>query len=64
MGQPPKEDRTMVRKEDYAPYHTMPEFEAGMEAYAKGNYRCPYQGIGEQAWDRGLEYAMRKAREG
>jgi hypothetical protein len=48
-------------KTEYAPYHTLAEFEAGFQAYAKGSYDCPkydkdYKG---QAWDRGLECASR-----
>jgi hypothetical protein len=46
----------------YAPYHTMPAFQEGAEAYAKGRYDNPFQGVAAQAWDRGLEAAMRFAR--
>jgi hypothetical protein len=48
-------------KTEYAPYHTVPEFEAGFAAYATGSYDCPKydKGYKEQAWDRGLECAMR-----
>jgi hypothetical protein len=51
-------------KTEYAPYHTLPEFQEGFEAYARNDYDCPkydkdYKG---QAWDRGLECAARWSR--
>jgi hypothetical protein len=45
--------------EDYRPYNTFPEFMEGYAAYAKGVWQCPYENVPAQAWDRGLEYAMR-----
>ncbi len=50
--------------ERYAPYHTMPAFEAGYKAYNEGcNTLCPYgDTVDGQAWDRGAECAMRHAR--
>jgi hypothetical protein len=48
---------------EYRPYHEMPAFQKGAEDYMDGNYACPYaephQGLQAQAWDRGLECAMR-----
>jgi hypothetical protein len=43
----------------YAPYHTMPEFAEGFDAYEAGIYINPYVNVAGQAWDRGLEAAMR-----
>jgi hypothetical protein len=48
---------------DYAPYHTMPEFDAGVADYGCGS--PPLESLGgvrQQAYDRGLEYAMRVVR--
>jgi hypothetical protein len=49
---------------EYAPYNEMPAFKVGAQAYAKGDYHCPYSAdsVEGQAWDRGLEYAMRLER--
>ena len=41
----------------------MPAFAKGAESYMDRNYECPYSESGEgvkvQAWDRGMECAMR-----
>jgi hypothetical protein len=47
---------------DYAPYHTLPAFDEGIEAYMSGRFENPYRGVAAQAWDRGSEYAMRVVR--
>ncbi len=48
---------------DYDPYHLMPQFWEGFSAYRKRFFGCPYMGDANgQAWDRGLEAAMRIAR--
>ena len=48
----------------YAPYNTMITFKAGFEAYQCGIYQCPFDpnSVAAQAWDRGLEAAMRASR--
>lgn len=48
-------------KAEYAPYHTMPEFELGLADYAAGKLRN-LDGVAGQAYDRGAECAMRLAR--
>lgn len=55
---------TPPHPEDYRPYNTMPEFRAGYAAYARGNYTSPHNpdSVAAQAWDRGLDYAMRLSR--
>jgi hypothetical protein len=57
------EDEDEGRKK-YAPYHKMPAFEAGVSSYGQGNYKSSYgQGTpDQQAWDRGMEYAMNRER--
>jgi hypothetical protein len=52
---------------DYAPYHTMPAFDEGIDDYMNGCFENPYdgkprEGVNAQAWDRGSEYAMRVVR--
>ena len=51
---------------DYAPYHTFPAFDQGIDDYMSGRFENPYrdpkQGVAAQAWDRGSEYAMRVVR--
>ena len=51
---------------DYAPYHTFPAFDRGIDDYMSGRFENPYcdprQGLAAQAWDRGSEYAMRVVR--
>jgi hypothetical protein len=51
-------------RHEYAPYNTLAAFEAGFEAYARGDYRNPFdgqphQGAHAQAWERGIECAAR-----
>jgi len=55
---------TPPHPEDYRPYNVMPEFMTGYRAYCHGNYRCPHNlnSVATQAWDRGLDYAMRLSR--
>jgi hypothetical protein len=49
---------------EYRPYHEMPAFQKGAEAYMDRNYECPYSdGLRVQAWDRGMECAMRFTRQ-
>jgi hypothetical protein len=48
---------------EYAPYDQMREFEEGSTAYLEGEYEGPYQGVQAQAWDRGMEAAMRYTRQ-
>jgi hypothetical protein len=45
----------------YAPYTKHPAFTQGVAAYAAGAYASPYAGnsVEAQAWDRGLEFAMK-----
>jgi hypothetical protein len=47
--------------EEYAPYHTMPEFLLGYHDYLKGQLR-EYEGVAGEAYDRGAEFAMRLCR--
>lgn len=52
--------------EDYAPYHTHQAFAQGVAAHGSADYRsrevlAALDGVALQAWDRGLEYAMRVA---
>jgi hypothetical protein len=51
---------------DYAPYHTLPAFNEGITDYMEWRFNNPYtasgDGVNAQAWDRGLEYAMRVVR--
>ena len=46
---------------EYAPYHVMPAFQQGMADYAASR-RAELSGVAGQAYDRGLECAMRTAR--
>jgi hypothetical protein len=59
-------ERNRPRPEDYAPYHTMPAFNEGIDDYMSGRYDNPYtdprDGVKAQAHDRGSEYAMRVVR--
>jgi hypothetical protein len=50
---------------EYAPYHTLAAFRRGAQDYMDGNFTCPYgsAGVDGQAWDRGMEAAMRYARQ-
>jgi hypothetical protein len=45
----------------YAPYNNFPEFREGMAAYACRSMTNPYpaDSIAAQAWDRGVQAAMR-----
>jgi hypothetical protein len=54
---------TAPRPEDYHPYDTFPEFREGYTAYGRNEWQCPHNSnsAAAQAWDRGLEYAMRLA---
>lgn len=61
--------RQAPRRDDYAPYHTLDAFAEGVAAYGLERWDNPYHrpytlgaGVNAQAWDRGLEYAMRVAR--
>lgn len=58
-------NRSIPLATDYAPYHELPEFIEGFEAYGK-TWFCPYvdpkDGVKAQAWDRGLEFAARSSR--
>jgi hypothetical protein len=51
---------------EYAPCHTLPAFSEGIAAYMERRYDNPFtdpkDGVAAQAWDRGLEYAMRVVR--
>jgi hypothetical protein len=51
---------------DYAPYHTFPEFDQGIDDYMEGGFENPYRdpcdGLKAQAHDRGAEYASRITR--
>jgi hypothetical protein len=48
----------------YQPYDQLPEFHEGAKAYRAGNYSNPHDpnSVSAQAWDRGLEWAMRVER--
>lgn len=52
---------------EYRPYDTLPGFQEGAEAYMDRKYDNPYtdprDGVKAQAWDRGLEAAMRFTRQ-
>jgi hypothetical protein len=46
--------------QEYIPYHTLKAFQIGSQDYMDGNYNNPYgDGYEAQAWDRGMEAAMR-----
>jgi hypothetical protein len=45
---------------EYAPYHRMPEFKQGRQDY--GGKLREYENVQAQAYDRGLEFAMRLLR--
>jgi hypothetical protein len=47
---------------EYAPYDKMTAFDEGMRDYGHGNVSDNYNGVDAQAYDRGLECAMRIAR--
>lgn len=56
----------MVKREEYAPYHTMPGFEVGIEDYNNnclGWQQSCTDTKDAQAYDRGAEFAMRLAGE-
>jgi hypothetical protein len=57
-------DLAKPERTDYAPYHTFPAFEHGVRSQGDSAYDNPYHNdsANAQAWDRGLEYAMRCAR--
>lgn len=49
----------------YAPYNTMPAFEEGFRAYTRGTSSQYWNvGVDAQAFDRGMECAMRLGRQG
>ena len=52
---------TMPLASDYRPYHDLAAFTEGTAAYAKGDLINPYvpSSAAAQAYDRGLDYAMR-----
>jgi hypothetical protein len=52
-----------TRREDYAPYHTFPEFEQGILDYQACRPFRELSGVAAQAYDRGAEYAMKISRE-
>jgi hypothetical protein len=69
MAMTDHEVRVQSIRASYAPYDSAPQtkaaFDAGIEAYGKGNYANPYEGCAgwkAQAWDRGLEAGARIAR--
>jgi hypothetical protein len=49
-------------RREYRPYDQLPAFNEGLAAYTSHTYRNPYDGVSAQAWDRGLECAMRWTR--
>jgi hypothetical protein len=51
-------------RNEYRPYDTLPEFNDGFASYAEMKFSNPYDGVGAQAWDRGLECAMKAKRFG
>ena len=52
-------------KRHYRPYDTHEEFRRGFSAYQAGNCHNPHKAdsISAQAWDHGVEAAMRYAKE-
>jgi hypothetical protein len=53
--------------EQYAPYHFYQAFRDGWEAYMAGRYReekYSPNSVDGQAWDRGMEAAMKWQRQG
>ena len=54
--------QAMTKREDYAPYHLMPEFEEGVRDYQSCKCHSFYDGVKAQAYDRGAEYAMKLGR--
>ena len=57
-------DTTVPQPADYAPYHEREAFQRGYDAYSRGECIGPYSpdSADGQAYDRGLEYAMRLSR--
>jgi hypothetical protein len=49
---------------EYAPYNAMQAFHDGWKDYEHGHYHCPFSAnsVEGQAWDRGMEAAMRWSR--
>ena len=58
-----KSVQTEVRPADYAPYHTFPEFHTAAAQYPRVYNPHPPDSVAAQAYDRGLEYAMRQERQ-
>ncbi len=50
---------TDALKAEYAPYHTMFAFHQGLEDYGTFRRSVQVTGVDQQAYDRGLEAAMR-----
>lgn len=49
---------------EYRPYNTFPAFQRGSEDYMDSKFDCPFtNGLEVQAWDRGMEAAMRFTRQ-
>jgi hypothetical protein len=53
-------------RNEYRPYDTLPAFDRGFADYERGYYGNPFDGcrnpgagVNAQAWDRGLECAMK-----
>jgi hypothetical protein len=49
-------------KAEYAPYHTHAAFDFGYDCYELGAYEHGFTGVAGQAFDRGLEAAMKVQR--
>ena len=56
-------DRIEAIKAEYEPYNAMRAFEVGYDGYMAGNWmEAEYEGVDGQAYDRGMEAAMRVKR--
>ncbi len=51
-------------KAEYAPYNNHPMFERGYDDYMGNHKYLAFTGVQAQAYDRGMEAAMRVQREG
>ena len=52
-----------IERSEYAPYDQMPAFDQGMRDWHTGTHGREHSDVAAQAYDRGMEYAMRVARE-
>jgi len=62
----PKQQAIGMLRAQYAPYESMRAFAIGMMHYGHHNWQCPYDidSADGQAFDRGMEFAMKVERLG